>query len=105
MVPIFFSSSDTYAPQVFLTNSVPPNTNNPKATFGWTSSEDSKFECKLDGRPVDCGSGFQGKYTTPELPDGNHMFSLNTVDSVGNKGTPVVIKWNTGTAIRPVVYH
>ena len=93
---MFSSLSDTLAPRVSLTNTVPSKTRNPKVTFGWTSSEDSKFECTLDGKLHDCGSGLRGRYTTPELPDGMHTFALNTVDSVGNKGTPVVVNWETG---------
>ena len=104
-ITCLFFHLDTLAPSVFLTNSVPPRTRNPKVTFAWTSSEDSKYECKIDGKPFDCGSGSQGSYTTPELPDGKHTFSLNTVDNVGNKGTPQVVNWETGRNFRQRNYE
>ena len=91
--------SDTQAPRIFLTDSVPSKTKSTFASFAWTSSEPSKYECKLDGKPVNCGRGSHGKYSTPELPDGKHTFSLKTVDNVGNKGTPEVVNWEIGMYI------
>ena len=87
---------DTQASRIFLTDSVPKKTKSTVASFAWTSSEPSKYECKLDGKPVNCGRGSRGTYSTPELPDGKHTFSLNTVDNVGNKGKPEVVNWEIG---------
>jgi hypothetical protein len=81
---------------VQLTNRVPPQTSNPKTRITWSSSEPGKFECLLDGIKVACGSGTTGAYTTPDLNDDNHWFSVNSVDPLGNKGTPERVDWKTG---------
>ena len=88
--------SDTRGPTVQLTNRVPPQTSNPKTRITWSSSEPGKFECLLDGIKVACGSGTTGAYTTPDLNDDNHWFSVNSVDPLGNKGTPERVDWKTG---------
>ena len=84
------------APVLKITSTNPSVTNNPKQRITWSSNEDADFECRLDGQVVDCGSGTTGTYTTPDLRDGQHTFSVNAVDDVGNKGIPKVVTWTTG---------
>lgn len=88
--------SDSEVPDLFITSDTPAESNSPRQTIRWTSSEQANFECTLDGQKVDCGTGTSGVYTTPNMPDGRHTFSVNAVDPLGNKGTPKVIEWNTG---------
>lgn len=52
--------------------------------------------CLLDGVEVPCGNGTTGEYTTPDLSDGRHSFSVSSVDPLGNKGRPVTAEWETG---------
>ena len=87
---------DKKPPVLSITSDNPAETNNPRQRITWSSNEDADFECTLDGERVPCGSGFSGVYTTPNLPDGVHTFSVHAVDKVGNKGTPKVINWSTG---------
>ena len=88
--------SDTQGPRVQLTNSTPRATNNPKTRITWSSNEPGTFVCLLDGVEVSCGKGTTGDYTTPDLSDGKHSFSVSSVDPLGNKGRPVTVEWETG---------
>ena len=91
-----FNNLDKRPPSLRITSDNPSETKNPKQRITWSSSEDADFECRLDGQVVDCGSGTTGAYITPDMPDGQHTFSVNAVDSVGNKGTPRFVSWSTG---------
>ncbi|CAB3983302.1 Hypothetical predicted protein [Paramuricea clavata] len=88
-------SVDNQGPVLSITSSTPSESNSPRQRITWTSSEPATFECKINGRVVDCGSGNTGDYTTPNLPDGKHTFEVNAVDSLGNTGTPKVVEWTT----------
>ena len=88
--------SDNKAPEISITSNNPTATNDPRQTITWSSDEPASFECTIDGQAVDCGDGRLGRYTTSNLPDGEHTFSVSAVDEVGNKGTPKVVKWTTG---------
>jgi hypothetical protein len=79
-----------------MTSRNPSKTSNPKYSFTWDTNEPADFQCKLNGRVVDCGSGTSGRYTTPNLPDGRHAFELTAVDNVGNRRRPQVFRWVTG---------
>jgi hypothetical protein len=92
--PLFFL--DNQGPDLSITSSTPSKSNSPRQRITWTSSEPATFECKINGRVVDCGSGNTGDYTTPNLPDGKHTFEVNAVDGLGNTGTPKVVEWTTG---------
>ncbi|XP_028410633.1 uncharacterized protein LOC114533322 [Dendronephthya gigantea] len=86
---------DNESPDVSITSNNPTATNDPRQTITWSSTEPATFECTIDGKVVSCGSGLNGRYTTPILPDGEHTFSVNAVDGVGNKGEPQVVKWTS----------
>lgn len=88
--------SDTQGPRIQITNRVPPQTSNPRTKIAWVANEPGTFKCVLDGVEVPCGDGTSGQYTTPELPDGKHSFSVSSVDSLGNKGRPLNVNWETG---------
>ena len=88
---------DSQAPIVSLNGRNPPKTSNSRYTITWDTNEQADFECTLNGRVVECGSGTRGEYTTSSLPDGEHTFEVNAVDNVGNRGTPSVVSWFTGT--------
>ena len=79
-----------------ILNKIPRETNKPQIKIAWTSSEPGKFECMLDGIQVSCGRGVIGDYTTPELGDGKHWFTVTSVDRLGNKGKPVKVEWDVG---------
>lgn len=79
-----------------ITNSVLPQTSNPKTRITWSATEQGTFECALDGVEVSCGNGTTGQFITPDLSDGEHTFSVNSVDPLGNKGVPVTARWQTG---------
>ena len=64
--------------------------------FTWSSNEPGTFVCLLDGVEVSCCKGTTGDYTTPDLSDGKHSFSVSSVDPLGNKGRPVTVEWETG---------
>ena len=95
----FLSFVDNERPVVSLTSNTPSTSNNPRQKITWSSSEPATFQCRLDGRIVPCGTEAKtnGEYTTSLLPDGKHTFEVIAVDSVGNKGTPKVVEWSTGT--------
>ena len=70
----------------------------------WLANENSLFNCTVDDKTVTCGSGTQGEFTTDALPDGQHTFTLDLVDRLGNKGEPVTVSWETGNVKRTPVY-
>ena len=49
---------------------------------------------------MECGSGTNGVYTTPNLPDVNHTFEVTAADDLDNKGTPEVVSWSKGRYIK-----
>ena len=76
-----------------------PNLPDGKHTFS-VNGVDYDFECRLNGRVVECGNGTNGVYTTPNLPDGNHTFEVTAADDLDNKGTPEVVSWSKGRYIK-----
>jgi hypothetical protein len=73
---------DTKAPQTTITSSPPKLTNNPIATFSFTSTEaGSTFECSVDGGVfASCTS----PWTPAPLGDGKHAFQVRAIDPAGN---------------------
>jgi hypothetical protein len=73
---------DTKAPQTTISSSPPKLTNNPFATFSFTSTEaGSTFECSVDGGVfASCTS----PWTSARLGDGKHAFQVRTIDPAGN---------------------
>lgn len=53
------------------------------ATFAFSSPDGATFACRLDGTLVPC-SATTRSYTSPELADGPHTFSVAASDAVGN---------------------
>ena len=90
--------ADTTVPTGFMTTGPPRRTNRPRATFGWRSSEDAKYECYLDNQadPIDCGEGTAGQFSTDALPDGRHSFSVVATDDLGNSAPIVNSTWTIG---------
>ena len=65
-----------------MTSATPPLTNNPIATFSFSSNEaGSTFQCSVDGGTfAPCTSPF----VSNSLVDGKHNFQVKAVDAVGN---------------------
>lgn len=80
--PVSFSwVIDNKPPNTIITSGPPLLTNNPAATFTFTSNEPGTFECSLDGSAfVPCDSPF----VSEPLPDGKHAFQVRAVDSAEN---------------------
>ena len=90
---------DKRGPGLNITSDNPSKTNKITQSITWTSSEQANFKCKLNGRVVRCGSGTDGFYTTPNLPDGNFTFEVTAVDKLGNTGPTEVVSWSKGRYI------
>jgi hypothetical protein len=73
---------DTKAPNTTITSSPPVLTNNPSATFSFTSTEaGSTFQCSVDsGVFASCTS----PWTSDPLVDGKHAFQVRATDPAGN---------------------
>ena len=87
---------DTRPPAAAVLAGPPGLTNSRSATFAFSSSEPSSFQCQLDaGGLVLCGSpvSYQG------LADGTHTFVVRPTDAVGNPGAAASYTWTVdGTA-------
>jgi len=94
---IFDWKIDKKAPNTVITASPSKLTNNPLATFSFTSTEaDSTFECSLDsGAFVACAS----PWTSAPLVDGPHTFQVRAIDPAGNvdKSAAKAKKWTVDT--------
>ena len=79
---IFNWAIDTTAPNTTINFGPPTLTNNPLATFEFSSSEaGGGFLCSLDGGAfVPCSSSF----VSSALADGKHNFQVKAVDAAGN---------------------
>lgn len=87
---------DRFAPNTMITSAPPALTNNPVATFEFSSTEaEGGFLCSLDGGPfTDCTS----PSTTAPLIDGKHSFKVKAVDAAGNADrTPAKASWTLDT--------
>jgi hypothetical protein len=73
---------DTKAPNTTITSSPPTLTNNPIATFSFTSTEaGSTFQCSVDSSVfASCTS----PWTSDTLVDGKHSFQVRATDPAGN---------------------
>ncbi len=62
----------------------PPSvTNVSDVTFGFTSPTDTTFWCSLDGGPAQpCGSGFAASRDYLNLTDGDHVFQVQTDNTI-----------------------
>ena len=73
---------DTKAPDTTITSSPPTLTNNPRATFSFTSTEaGSTFECSLDNAAF---AACTSPWTSDPLVDGKHAFQVRATDLSGN---------------------
>jgi hypothetical protein len=94
---IFDWKIDTKAPNTSITASPSKLTNNPQATFSFTSTEaGSAFECSLDGGAfAACAS----PWTSAPLADGIHTFQVRAIDPAGNadKSAAKAKKWTVDT--------
>jgi arylsulfatase A-like enzyme len=78
-----------HPPGVWLTSAPGPATNETDVSFGYQASEQSTFECVLDGSaPQPCGSGTSGGATYAGLTQGSHTFSVVAVDRFNNVSAP-----------------
>lgn len=92
---------ETIHPVTTITSGPPATTNDPSATFTFTSSRPgSNFECQLDSSTfTPCAS--PARYGG--LSDGDHTFGVRATDAFGNtETTPITMRW-TVDATPPVV--
>ena len=85
---------DTVPPSVTITNAgtLPTLTNLTSLSFSFVSSEPGTFKCSLDGAAVVACSSPQS-YSS--LAEGSHVFSVHSVDNLGNVSTnPAVFQWS-----------
>jgi hypothetical protein len=90
---------DKTAPNTTITLAPGPLTNNPVATFIFTSTEGGDtFQCSLDGGPfAPCTSPF----VSASLLDGKHTFQVKAVDAAGNidKSAAKAKAWTVDTIL------
>ena len=85
---------DTVSPTIKFTNAAPKTDASP--FFSWTSSEQTKFQCSLDGGPYeDCGDGYQGEWRKDNIGKGSHVLSIVGTDRAGNQKS-VKHPWTVG---------
>ena len=93
---------DTKAPNTAITSFPPALTNNPIATFTFTSTEaGGGYQCSLDGSLyADCSSG---QFVSGALADGKHTFQVKAFDAAGNvdKSAAKARSWTVDTT-RPI---
>jgi hypothetical protein len=77
---------DTVAPQTTIDSGPTGVTDNPKPSFGFSSSEpDSSFKCRFDSEAFRACSGPGGTETpAAALADGLHTFEVRATDPAGN---------------------
>jgi CSLREA domain-containing protein len=87
---------DTVAPQTAIESAPATPTRSTSASFAFSASEDSSFECKLDaGAWVSCSS----PQAYSALADGAHSLQVGATDRAGNvDSTPAVHSWTVDTA-------
>jgi large repetitive protein len=72
---------DTTPPTVTITVKPPNPSNDASPSFGFTATDATNIECRLDGPAfTPCTSPKQ----YPDLPDGAHAFSVRAIDAAGN---------------------
>jgi hypothetical protein len=64
---------------VRITSGPSGTTDSHNATFTFTSSEDARFTCSLDGSSSSCGTGKSGSVSYSSLKDGKHSFTVTGV--------------------------
>jgi hypothetical protein len=72
---------DTTPPTVTITVKPPNPSNDASPSFGFTATEATNIECRLDG-PAFTPCTSPTHY--PDLPDGAHAFSVRAIDAAGN---------------------
>jgi hypothetical protein len=85
---------DTVPPIVTIARGPANPTNNPVATFAFSSDEQgSTFVCTVDKLPQPC---LGGQFLT-KLPDGSHLFTVSAMDPAGNVGRAATWSWVVDT--------
>jgi hypothetical protein len=84
-------TSDTVAPETFITGAPAPTAGTSAATFHFSASEPASFACRLDG-------GAWSACTSPQLYEllgaGPHSLEIRASDSAGNTDpTPAIHSW------------
>jgi hypothetical protein len=82
---------DTTPPVAILASTPLNPSNQTTATFGFFASEQSSFQCKLDG-------GAFAACTSPQfyagISDGSHTFQVKATDTAGNVGAATSYTWS-----------
>jgi hypothetical protein len=88
--------ADTTAPDTTISSGPTGPTNDPTATFAFTSEAGATFQCKVDaGAYAACTSPF----TTATLADGAHTFSVRATDAANNTdASPATRSFTVDTA-------
>ena len=83
------------APNTAITAAPPALTSSPDATFTFSATASSTFECKLDaGAWTACGGpALTGTTSYTALVDGSHTFSVRATANIATDGTPAVSTW------------
>lgn len=77
--------SDRTPPSTRFIGKYEPLSRNPAERIRWSSDETVTYRCKVGERQeVDCGRGLFGEFTTPELPDGEHVFQVMFLAILGH---------------------
>jgi len=91
--------ADTTAPDTSIIGGPASTTTSTSASFAFSATETSSFECKLDsGSWASCASpkSYSG------LTVGSHQFSVRAKDTAGNvDGTPATQSWTVEAALPP----
>jgi RTX calcium-binding nonapeptide repeat (4 copies) len=89
------NTSDTTPPETTITSGPSGTVNSSSASFAFSSTEPSTFECALDGASFSSCSSPQN-YTA--LSEGSHTFQVRATDAAGNADpTPAERSWTVAT--------
>jgi hypothetical protein len=94
-----WSIADSGPPNTHIDAAPSSSTDQTGAGFGFSATESSDFECRIDGGAYgDCGSGMSGTKSYTGLAVGEHTFDVRATDADGNTDqTPASHTWTINT--------